>query len=420
MTDNRSFQSSAFAARDNYVEEGGALMDIVGRTAVTANGAAASAKIGREPKTQTERFDAIVIGAGQAGLSAGYHLARRGVSFVILDANPRIGDPWRHRWDSLRLFTPARFDGLDGMRFPAPPTSFPTKDEMADYLEAYAARFALPVQTGVRVDRLTKRGGVFHLTAGDRRYEAKQVVVAMSGYQRPRLPDFAGDLAPGIVQLHSFDYRSPSQLADGDVLLVGAGNSGSEIARELAGSRRVFMSGRDTGHVPFRIEGFAGRHLLVRLVVRGVFHHVLTTKTPLGRKMRPQVLAHGGPLIRVKPKDLAAAGVVRLPRTKGVRDGVPVMEDGQAVDVANVIWCTGFHPGFAWIDLPIFDDDGVLRHERGVAAEPGLYFVGYPFLYALSSTMIHGVGRDADYVAARVAAHAVARARPVNISKSTG
>ena len=404
------------ATRRDYVEEGRALMDLVDRTAGGASATAAvrsetrDADIESRAKARTERFDVLVIGGGQAGLSAGYHLARRGLSFVILEAHDRIGDSWRRRWDSLRLFTPARFDGLDGMRFPTPGGYFPTKDEMADFLESYAAHFTLPVRTGVRIERLWKRDGRFVAEAGDRRYEAGQVVVAMSGYQRPRVPDFAGRLDPGIVQFHSFDYRNPGQLADGPVLLVGAGNSASEIARELAPHRQVFMSGRDTGHVPFRIEGFAGRHLLVRLVVRGLFHHVLTTSTPLGRKMRPHVLAHGGPLIRVKPKDLAAAGVVRLSRTAGIRDGLPVMEDGQLVDVANVIWCTGFDAGFAWIDLPIFDEEGMLRHERGVAAEPGLYFVGYPFLYSLSSTMIHGVGRDARHVADRVAAHASVRA----------
>lgn len=410
--------SPDLTARRDHFEEGSALLDLVARTdgesieraAAAAGGATASIDAGRGAKPQTERLDVLVIGGGQAGLSAGYHLARRGLSFVILEANPRIGDTWRQRWDSLRLFTPARFNGLDGMRFPTPGTYFPTKDEMADYLEAYAARFDLPVTTGVRVDRLGKEAGTFIAEAGGRRYEADQVVVAMSGYQRPRVPDFAGQLDPGIVQLHSFDYRNPSQLADGGVLLVGAGNSASEIARELAPRRPVFMSGRDTGHVPFRVEGFAGRHLLVRLVVRGLFHHVLTTNTPLGRKMRPHVLAHGGPLIRVKPKDLAAAGVVRLPRTAGVSDGRPVMEDGQVVDVPNVIWCTGFDAGFSWIDLPIFDEEVMLRHERGVAEEPGLYFVGYPFLYSLSSTMIHGVGRDARHVANRVAAQTGTRA----------
>src|SRR5512138_245877 len=181
-----------------------------------------------------ERAQVVVVGGGQAGLSVGYHLARQGLRFVILDAGERIGDAWRRRWDSLRLFSPAKFDGLDGMPFPAPPDAFPTKDEMADYLEAYAARFQLPVRTGVRVDGLSRAGDRYVVTAGERRFEADAVVVAMSSYQRGRLPAFAGELDPDIVQLHSQDYRNPSQLRPGGVLLVGAGNSGAEIAVELA------------------------------------------------------------------------------------------------------------------------------------------------------------------------------------------
>ncbi|HBY99406.1 MAG TPA: portal protein [Chloroflexi bacterium] len=349
-------------------------------------------------------YNTIIIGAGQAGLSTGYYLQKQGRDFVILDANERIGDSWRKRWDSLRLFTPARYDGLPGMPFPAPAHSFPTKDEMGDYLEAYAARFELPVRTGVKVDRLTRQGGRFVVTAGDLRFEAENVVVAMANYQSPRVPPFAQALAPGIVQLHSSEYRNPSQLRDGGVLIVGAGNSGSEIALEVSSSHRTWMSGRDTGHLPFHIEGVAARILLVRLVLRFLFHRVLTVNTPIGRKLRPKVLSQGGPLIRVKPEDLVAAGVERVSRTVGVRDGLPVLEDGRVLEVANVVWCTGFHPGFSWIELPVFGQDGEPVHERGVVAnEPGLYFVGLHFLYALSSAMIHGVGRDAEHVGQAIA-----------------
>ena len=209
-----------------------------------------------------------------------------------------------------------------------------------------------------------------------------------------------------MVQLHSLDYRNPSQLRPGGVLIVGAGNSGSEIALELArAGHQTWMSGRDTGHIPFRIEGVAGRFVLVHLVLRVVFHRVLTTDTPIGRKARPKIVSQGGPLIRVKPKDLAAAGVQRVPRTAGVRDGLPLLEDGRVLDVTNVVWCTGFHPGFSWIQLPGFGTDGEPVHVRGVAAnQPGLYFVGLHFLYAMSSTMIHGVGRDAEHIADTIAA----------------
>jgi putative flavoprotein involved in K+ transport len=362
-----------------------------------------------------ERYDVVVIGAGQAGLSVGYHLSRLGLRFVILDAERRVGDVWRKRWDSLRLFTPARYDGLDGMPFPAPPDAFPTKDEMADYLEAYAARFALPVQCGVAVDRLSRRAGRYLVEAGARELEADQVVVAMANYQRPRIPDFARAIDPRIVQLHAAEYTGPSQLRAGGVLVAGAGNSGAEIALELSRGRRAWLSGRATGHLPFRVDGRWGR-LLARLVIRVVFHYLLTVETFIGRRIRPKMLHRGGPLIRVKPRDLLAAGVERVPRVVDVRDGKPVLEGGRVLDVANIVWCTGFHPGFSWINLPIFDSDGAPRHEAGVASDsPGLYFVGLHFLYSMSSSMIHGAGRDA----ARVAAEIAVRARVPRPAPST-
>ena len=253
-------------------------------------------------ESQTERIDTVVIGAGQAGLSVGYHLSQRGVPFVILDANERIGDQWRRRWDSLRLFTPARFAGLDGMTFPAPPNSFPTKDEMGDFLEHYARTFKLPVLSSTRVERVSRHGDGFLVIAGTRRFEARNVVVAMANYQRPRVPPFAKELDPSIVQIHSFDYRNPSQLRDGDVLVVGAGNSGAEIALEASRAHKTWMSGRDVGHVPFDIDGLAARLLLFRLVLRVLFHRILTIATPFGRAMRPKVLHIGGPLVRTKPK----------------------------------------------------------------------------------------------------------------------
>lgn len=363
-----------------------------------------------------ERIDTVVIGGGQAGLATGYHLARRGVPFVILDASERIGDSWRARWDSLRLFTQAKFNGLPGMSFPAPRDTFPTKDEMAAFLEAYAARFDLPVRSGMRVERLSRRGSEFVVRTRDGELIARNVVVAMSNYQKPHVPDFADEVDPDIVQLHSCDYRAPDQFQEGGVLIVGAGNSGSEIALEAARGHRTWMSGRDTGHLPFRIDGFAGRRFLARFVLRFLFHRVLTLKTPIGRKVRPKVISKGGPLIRVKPEDLAAAGVERVPRVVGLREGRPVLEDGRVPDVANIVWCTGFHPGFSWIDLPIHGNGGhEPEHELGlVPSVPGLYFVGLFFQSALSSVMVHGVGRDADRIAGIIASRAGAGAARTN------
>ncbi len=350
----------------------------------------------RRRPLDANHHDVVVIGAGQSGLSVGYHLARHDLRFVILDAGQRIGDAWRQRWDSLRLFTPARYDGLDGMAFPAPATAFPTKDEMADFLESYAERFSLPVVNSVRVERLWRRGDRYVLDlAGGRQLEADQVVVAMGHYQRPRIPKLARELSPEIVQLHSIAYRRPSQLAEGPVLLVGAGNSAAELAKELTPRHQVWMSGPSTGTLPFRIAGRFGRLIGVPLVLRMLFMRVLSVGNPLGRKLRPKLLG-AGPLIRVLPRDLRRLGVVRVGRTTGTDHGKPRLDDGRVLDVANVIWCTGFDPALSWIDLPIFDDHGHPLHRSGVVeSAPGLYFVGLHFLHSMSSGMIHGVGRDA-------------------------
>jgi putative flavoprotein involved in K+ transport len=356
---------------------------------------------------RAEQFDTVVIGAGQAGLSVGYHLARQGRRFVILDANQRIGDAWRKRWDSLRLFTPARYNGLPGWPFPAPAWSYPTKDEMADYLEAYAARFDLPVRSGVRVDGLSTVGHRYVVAAGERRFEADHVVVASGAYQRPRIPAFAPELDPGIVQLHSSEYRDPSQLRGGGVLVVGAANSGAEIALEVSGDHRTWLSGRHPGQEPFRPGGRWDRLLLP--VVWFMASHLLTVKTPPGRAVQQKFHAQGAthvglPLARVRPKDFSAAGIERVPRTAGARDGLPVLDDGRVLEVANVIWCTGFVPDFAWIDLPVFAEDGGPLHDRGVVgSEPGLYFVGLVFLYALASSLVGGAGRDAEHIANHIA-----------------
>ncbi len=349
----------------------------------------------------SERCETVVIGGGQAGLAVGYHLARRQRSLMILDANERIGDSWRKRWDSLRVFTPARYSGLPGWSFPAPGWSYPTKDEVADYLEAYAARFQLPVRTGIRVDEVTREDGQYVVTTGLGRYRADNVVVATGGYQTPRIPVFARELDPAIVQLHSSEYRNSSQLREGGVLVVGAGNSGAEIAVESSVSHPTWLSGRDVGQEPVRAGGLSDR--LFTPPFWFLLSRVLTTRTPMGRKVRQQLANHGLPLARVRRKDIARAGVERVPRVPGVRDGLPMLEDDGVLDVANVVWCTGFVPDFSWIDLPVFDGDGEPRHERGVVpSEPGLYFMGLFFLSAGTSSLIGGAGRDAQYIARHI------------------
>lgn len=352
---------------------------------------------------ETEHVDTVVIGGGQAGLSVGHHLAKRGVEFVILDASARIGDAWRNRWDSLRVFTPAKFSGLDGMPFPAHPDYFPTKDEYGDYLETYARKFELPVRLGVEVDRLRRRGDGYVVAAGDAAIEADNVIVAMAHYQEPRIPVFASELDRSIRQIHSRDYRNPAQLKPGDALVVGAGNSGAEIALDINEGRKVWLAGDYPGYIPFDINSFLARKLLVRLVLRGVFHRILSERTPIGRRFRDKKMGHGVPLVRTKPRDLEAAGIEHVGRVTGVHQGLPRLADDRTMDVANVVWCTGFQPGFSWIDIDVLEN-GFPRHRRGVVEEsPGLYFVGLEFLYALSSSQFHGVGRDAAYIAEAVA-----------------
>ena len=357
-----------------------------------------------EMATSAERFGTVIVGGGQAGLATGYHLAKRGRPFVILDASERIGDPWRKRWDSLRLYSPAAYDGLPGLPFPARRASFPTTHEMADYLETYAKHFELPVRSGTAVETLAKEGERYVLTAGAQTFEAENVVVATGVMQKPFVPSFAPQLDPRIRQLHSSDYRNLSQLQQGSVLVVGASHSGADIAYEAAAEHETILSGPDTGQIPASVETRRGRVGFRALFFLG--SHVLTADTPLGRKMRPHVRHGGAPLLRYRKKDLLAAGVERvLARTVGVQAGLPVLDDGRVVDVENVIWCTGFRRDFSWIRTPFeIDDDGYPVQYRGVAGSaPGLYFVGLLFLHSFTSMLIGGSSRDAERVAEHIA-----------------
>ena len=356
-----------------------------------------------------EPFETMIIGGGQAGLAVGYHLKRQGRSFVILDAGERIGDSWRNRWDSLRLYSPAFRDGLPGMPFPAARVHYPTKDEMGDYLEAYAARFELPVRSATAVDALTREAGRYVATAGADRFEADNVVVATGVFRKPYTPGFAGELDPAITQLHSYDYRNLSQLQEGPVLVVGASHSGADIAFEAASKHDVILSGKDNGQIPVPLESRRGR-LGFRVLFR-IGTHVQNVDTPFGRKARPHIRHGGGPLLRYRRQDLLAVGVERvLARTVGVERGLPVLDDGRVVDVRNVVWCTGFRPDFGWIRFPFeLGDDGYPVQYRGAAASsPGLYFAGLPFLHSFASMLIGGTGRDAE----RVARHIVKNRAP--------
>ena len=355
---------------------------------------------------KTERIETVVIGGGQAGLAAGYYLSQQKRDFVILDAHDRSGDSWHKRWDSLRLFTPASLNGLPGMPFPKSSNRFPTKDEMADYLESYMARFQLPMLFNTRVEELAHDGDSYLIKTDALHLKAKHVIVATGAYSTPRVPAFASQLDPTINRLHSADYRNPSQLRDGAVLVVGAGNSGVEIALDLAQRHSVWLAGRDTGFIPANYGNFSyefGVILFKALMQR------LTVDTLLGRWIvqRAKEFMGGHPVVGITTEDLLREGIQRVPRMIDVSNGRPVLEGGQVLKVKNVIWATGFVRDYQWIKLPIFDSRGnPIQHRGVVAGTPGLYFVGLPYQSSLLSGLVAGAGLDAKYVAKQVSLRA--------------
>jgi putative flavoprotein involved in K+ transport len=353
----------------------------------------------------SQHVDTLIIGAGQAGLSTAYHLQRLGIECLVLDGNDRIGDNWRQHYDSLKLYSPARYDGLPGMPFPGDPWHYPHRDEVADYLEQYAIKFDLPVRMSTKVDRLiAEPGGGYLATIGDETIWCDNVVVASGPFGRtPYVPSFANQLSPTIRQLHSSDYKNPGDLADGPVLVVGASHSGTDIAYEIAQTHATTLCGRDTGQIPVPWETWKTRLALPVIVF--AWKHILTRRTPIGRKVMSEIRAHGGPMLRVKRADLARRGVQRQTlRVTGVVDGKPALADGTVLDVANVVWATGFQQVFDWLEVPVVGDDGWPREYRGVVADaPGLFFCGISFQFGFASMTFVGIGRDSEFVPGAIA-----------------
>jgi putative flavoprotein involved in K+ transport len=339
-------------------------------------------------------WSTIIIGAGQAGLAAGYHLLKAGEDFIIIDAAENIGDSWRKRWDSLRLFTPSQYDGLPGFSFPASRNTMPTKDEVADYLEKYAEKFKLPVRMGEKVNHISGTQSGFEIATDKGILKCDKVIVATGTNPQPRIPEFAKDLDENIHQIHSSRYLNPDSLPKGSVLVVGAGTSGVEIAIELAKNRHTLISGHPTFHIPDPVFRYAGR------LYWWFASNILTVKTPIGRKAKKSIVKGGGPLINVSVKDLVTAGVEQVPRVTGVSNGQPILEDGRIATISSIIWATGFKPDFSWIDLKVTDEtNGWPITKRGVSTEvKGMYFIGMLFQYGLTSGLMGGVGRDAAFV----------------------
>ena len=347
-------------------------------------------------------YDVAVIGAGQAGLTMGYELTDQKRSFVIIEAADAVGSAWRTRWDSLTLFTPRRYDGLPGLEFPGDPDGYPTRDEVISYLERYAKTLELPVQTGSEVRAVRSENGAFALDLQDgAAVEADQVVVATGPFQVPRIPGFAADLDPTVFQTHSVGYRNPGELPDGPVLVVGGGNTGFQIAEELAATRETHLSvGSRQMPLPQRI---AGRDLFWWLGKLGILEKSVDTR--LGRRLSTR-----DTLIGSSPRTAKRAGVVIHGRAVGASGRTVVFEDGSTLDIASAIWASGYRLDHSWIDVPITDSDGKLLHRRGVTDVPGLYFLGLPWQYTRGSALVGWVKDDARFIAERIAERAPAAA----------
>ena len=347
----------------------------------------------------SEYVPTVIIGGGQAGLTMAYHLKKVGERCLVLEASARVGDSWRHRWDSLHLFSFPKYASLPGR--PMPQKGFPSHDEMADYLEDYARHFQLPVRTRTLVRQLSANGASFLISTPSRNLRADRVVVCTGAYQKPFTPAIAAQIAPGIRQLHSSDYRNPSQL-HGAVLVVGAGNSGAEIALEAARSGHpTWLSGRRPGQIPLRID--TRRAKLAVPMLMFLYRRVLTVNTPIGRKAHATLNGHAHPLVRTKWADLETAGITAVPRIESADDGHPVTADGDLLDPQTIVWCTGYRDDFRWIDLPgAVDDAGHPVNHRGVSPIPGLYFLGLEFQFAAASATIQGLDQDARYLMRRL------------------
>jgi putative flavoprotein involved in K+ transport len=364
--------------------------------------------------------EAIVIGGGQTGLAAGHHLARRGIDFVVLEANERIGDVWRSRWDSLRLYSPAKYDSLPGMSFDGQGHRFPSAREMGDYLEAYADRQGLPIRTGVKATRVRADGDGYVVETSDGTIAARQVIVATGPFQNPYVPEVSKELDPTIRQIHSADYHRPEQLADGPVLVVGLGHSGADLAHEAArAGHRTIVAGLFRGQLPFSVDSRRAR--VAWPVLRFIGMNLLTLRTPMGRRMAPKIRLGGGPLLRYRRPELLNAGVeLRPARVVGARDGKPLLSDRSVHDVATVVWCTGFRPDFRWVEPATLDEQGWPLQQRGLAAgATGLYFLGVPFLFSFTSMLVLGADRDAAFVADAVARQAAADGRSATEAPQT-
>ncbi|MGR7023657.1 flavin-containing monooxygenase [Geodermatophilus sp. URMC 62] len=348
----------------------------------------------RDAPSPDRLVDVVVVGAGQAGLAMAWLLARRELRFVVLEAAGDVGRSWRDRWESLRLFTPAQFDALPGMAFPAPADTYPGKDAVADYLQSYASAFGVPVALDSRVLRLDRTAEGFELRTADAVWRAPQVVVATGPFQVPAVPPLAAGLDAAVTQVHSAAYRHPAGLPDGPVLVVGGGNSGLQIAEELIGTRPVDVAvGTSLPVLPQRI---LGRDLFWWLTRLGAMR--VTADSRLGQRMQ----ARGEFVIGTDHRRLQQAGVRFRPRLTGAEGRTVRFADDSILDVGVVVWATGYRTDHTWIQVPEAFRDGRIVHRRGVTDVPGLYVLGLPWQHTRGSALLGFVHEDAAHLAEHI------------------
>ncbi|MGN6430369.1 MAG: flavin-containing monooxygenase [Gaiellaceae bacterium] len=361
--------------------------------------------IGKEAFSRGHSGDVevAIIGAGQAGLAMGHFLARQGRQSVILERAVEIASAWRERWDSLTLFTPRRYSALPGLPFEGDPDGYPSRDEVIAYLERYAEIFELPVELDSVVERLERgRDGRFQLGVDGRTITSDQVVVATGPFQTPYVPKLAEKLSGDVFQTHAVGYRRPSDVPQGTVLVVGGGNTGFQIAKELSATHKVVLSiGSRQKPLPQRL---LGRDLFWWLSKARILDK--TAESRLGRKLSTR-----DTLIGSSPRELTKRyGVELKPRLVDVDGRRARIEDGSELDADAVIWATGYRPDYSCIKLPIFEADGRLRHRRGVTDTPGLYFLGLTWQHTRGSALIGFVKDDAEFIAERIAEHEQSKA----------
>lgn len=345
-----------------------------------------------------DRFDVAVVGAGQAGLAMGYFLAQQGRRFVMFDSADSVGSAWRDRWDSLVLFTSRRYDSLPGLTFPGDLDGYPTRDEVVAYLQQYAAFNELPIEFNSPVQSLAERNGAFVVESPDRVIEADQVVVATGPFQVPNMPIVSGQLAPDVFQTHSAGYRRPSDVPEGEVVVVGGGNTGFQIAKELSASHRVHLAiGSRQTPLPQR---FLGRDLFWWLTKLGVLEKTVDSR--IGRRARDRDTLIGSSSRELKRR----YGVGLKPRVVGASGRTLSFADSTELEVDAVIWATGYRPDHSWMEAAVMDSEGNIRHRRGVTDVPGLYFLGLSWQYTRGSALLGWVKEDAEFIAAQISANA--------------